>query len=186
VNGAIPENTYRKIRFNINTPNTYLYRYRNCRKNDTWEKGEPRPKSANASLSGLHGAIGLLLSAPFESPSMGVVLLDSQFRFRAINEALATMNGLPLSGYIGKKLRYALGSSARKVEGFVGQVLFTSEPIFNQVLSAKLPGRRDVGHWVETCLPIRDLENRVTQVAAFAVELTELRNLQVFTESRDR
>jgi DNA-binding NarL/FixJ family response regulator len=42
-----------------------------------------------------------------------------------------------------------------------------------------LPGRQEVGHWVETYLPIRDLENRVTQVAAFVVELTGLRNLEV-------
>jgi DNA-binding NarL/FixJ family response regulator len=32
---------------------------------------------------------------------------------------------------------------------------------------------------VETYLPIRDLENRVTQVAVFVVELTGLRNLEV-------
>jgi len=110
---------------------------------------------------------------------MGVALLDSQFRFRAINEALAAMNGLPVSSHIGKKLRYALGSTAAKVEGLARQVLETGEPIFNRELTAKLPSRLEVGHWVETYLPIRDLENRVTQVAVFVVELTGLRNLEV-------
>jgi DNA-binding CsgD family transcriptional regulator len=142
-------------------------------------KGKPRPKSQDVLLSKGHEAIGPLLPALFESPVMGVALLDSQFRFRAINEALAAMNGLPVSRHIGKKLRYALGSSAPKVEGFVGQVFETGEPILNQVLTAKLPGRLQVGHWVETCLPIRDLENRVTQVAVFAIELTGTRNLEV-------
>jgi DNA-binding CsgD family transcriptional regulator len=110
---------------------------------------------------------------------MGVALLDAQMRFRAINRALAAMNGLPVSSHIGKKLRYALGSSAPKVESPVRQVLETGEPIFNRDLTAKLPSRLEVGHWVETYLPIRDLENRVTQVAVFAVELTGLRNLEV-------
>lgn len=32
---------------------------------------------------------------------------------------------------------------------------------------------------METYLPIRDLENRVTQVAALAVEVTGLKNLEV-------
>jgi len=122
--------------------------------------------------------MGPLLPALFESPVMGVALLDSQFRFRAINGALAAMNGLPVSSHIGKKLRYALGSSAPKVEGLVRQVLETGEPIFNRDLTAKLPSRLEVGHWVESYLPIRDLENRVTQVAVFAVELTGLRNLE--------
>jgi hypothetical protein len=122
-----------------------------------------------------------LLPALFESPVMGVALLDSQYRFRAINGALATMNGFPVSsaGHIGKKLRYVLGNSAPEVEGLVRQVIETGELIFNRELPAKSPTRLDVGHWVETYLPIRDLENRVTQVAAFVVELTRLRNLDV-------
>jgi PAS domain-containing protein len=93
-------------------------------------------------MANVHGAIGALLPALFESPVMGVALLDSQFRFRAINGALAAMNGLPVSSHIGKKLRYALGSSAPMVEGPVRQVLQTGEPIFNRDLTAKLPGRK--------------------------------------------
>ena len=68
--------------------------------------------------------------------------------FRAINGALAAMNGRPVSSHMGKKLRYALGSSAPKVEGPVRQVLETGEPIFNRDLTAKLPGRLEVGLWV--------------------------------------
>ena len=136
-------------------------------------------KSPDVLLSKVHGAIGPLLPALFESPVMGVAVLDAQFRFGAINEALAAMNGLPVSSHIGKKLRYVLGSSAPEVEDLVRQVVETGEPIFNRELTAKLPSRMEVGHWVETYLPIRDLENRVTQVAAFVVELTGLRNLEI-------
>jgi hypothetical protein len=62
------------------------------------------------------------------------------------------MNGLPVASHIGKKLRCVLGSSAPEVEGFVRQVLETGEPIFNRNLTAKLPSRQEVGHWVETYL----------------------------------
>ena len=139
---------------------------------------KPRVKSSDVLLSNAHGAMGPLLPALFESPVMGVALLDGQFRFRAINGALAAMNGLPVSSHIGKKLRYVLGSSAPTVESLVRQVLETGEPIFNRDLTAKLPTREEVGYWVETYLPIRDLENRVTQVAAFVVELTGFKNLE--------
>jgi DNA-binding CsgD family transcriptional regulator len=142
-------------------------------------KGKPNLKSPEVLLPNVEGAIGPLLPALFESPVMGVALLDAQFRFRAINGALAAMNGLPVSSHMGKKLRYALGSSAPKVEAPVRQVLETGDPIFNRELTAKLPGRMEIGHWVETYLPVRDLENRVTQVAALVVELTGLRNLEV-------
>jgi DNA-binding CsgD family transcriptional regulator len=140
-------------------------------------KRVPRQKSAFV-LSNTHRTLGPLLPALFESPVMGVALLDSQFRFRAINAALAAMNALPVSNHIGKKLRYVLGSSAPLVEDMVQQVLETGEPIFNRELTAKLPGREDVGRWIETYLPVRDVENRVTEVAAFVVELTGVRNLE--------
>jgi DNA-binding CsgD family transcriptional regulator/PAS domain-containing protein len=141
-------------------------------------KGRRGLKSPDVSLSNVHGALGPLLPALFESSVMGVALIDPQNRFRAINGALAAMNGLPVSSHIGKKLRYALGSSAPLVEDMVRQVVETGEPIFNRDLTAKLPGREEVGRWVETYLPIRDLENRVTQVAAFVVELSGLKNLE--------
>jgi DNA-binding CsgD family transcriptional regulator len=141
-------------------------------------KNKTRLKSPDVLPSNVQGAIGPLLPALFESPVMGVALLDSQMRYRAINEALAAMNGLPVSSHIGKKLRHILGSSTPTVENLVRQVLETGEPIFNRDLKVKLPTREEVGHWIETYLPIRDLENRVTQVAVFAVELTGVRNLE--------
>ena len=140
---------------------------------------KPRVKCSDVLLSNVHGAMGPLLPALFESPVMGVALLDGQFRFQAINGALAAMNGFPVSSHIGKKLRFVLGSSAATVEGIVRQVLDTGEPIYNLEVKAKLPTRLEVGHWVETYLPIRDVENRVTQVAAFVVELTGFKNFEV-------
>jgi hypothetical protein len=142
------------------------------------ENVKPRMKSSDVLLSNAHGAMGPLLPALFESPVMGVALLDGQFRFRAINGALAAMNGFPVSSHIGKKLRFVLGSCAPSVESLVRQVLETGEPIFNRDLTAKLPSREEVGHWVETYLQIRDLENRVTQVAAFVVEMTGFKNFE--------
>jgi DNA-binding CsgD family transcriptional regulator len=109
---------------------------------------------------------------------VGVAVLDSRIRFHAINEALAGMNGLPASNHIGKKLSYVLGSAAPRIEGLMKQVLESGEPITDLELTAKLPGRPEAGHWLETYLPIRDAHNRVTQVAALVVELTDRRNLE--------
>jgi hypothetical protein len=63
-------------------------------------KGKPRLKAPDALLSDMHGAIGPLLPALFESPVMGVALLDRQFRFRAINGALAAMKAFPFQAIL--------------------------------------------------------------------------------------
>jgi len=56
-------------------------------------KGKRRLKSPDEVLLNVDGTISPLLAALFESPVMGVALLNSQFRIRAINAALA-MNGV--------------------------------------------------------------------------------------------
>ncbi len=70
-----------------------------------------------------------LLSALFHSSMVGVGILDRQFRFRAINDALASMNGIPASEHIGKTIYAVLGSAAAKVQPAFQQVFESGEPI---------------------------------------------------------
>jgi DNA-binding NarL/FixJ family response regulator len=96
-------------------------------------------------------------------------------RFRAINGALATMNGMPAHRHIGKKLRYVLGATARQVEIATDQVVHTGEPVSLE-LTAQLPLRTGMGHWLESFLPILDVHGRVTQVAAVILEISAKKN----------
>ena len=63
---------------------------------------KPRVKSSDVLLSNAHGAMGPLLPALFESPVMGVALLDVQFRFRAINGALAARTAFQFRAISGR------------------------------------------------------------------------------------
>lgn len=142
-------------------------------------KTQGSPGSLKALLAHENVAISPLLPTLFASSVMGVALLDSQIRFQAVNGALAAMNGFPAAAHIGKKLRYVLGSSTSKIETVMRQVLDTGAPVSNVELKAKIPGRLEKGHWIQSFLPVRDVHNRVTQVASLVVELTELEKLQV-------
>jgi len=115
------------------------------------------------------------LPAFFVSPVVGVAVLDSGMRFRAINRALAGMNGMPAHRHIGNKLRYVLGAAARQVENATDQVVQTGEQVSLE-LTAQLPFRNGMGHWMESFLPITDVNGRVTQVAAIILEISEKRN----------
>jgi DNA-binding NarL/FixJ family response regulator len=114
--------------------------------------------------------------ALFASPVIGVGVLDDQMKFCAINDALASMNGVPAEKHIGRKVRYVLGAVAPAVEAAVDQVLQSRKSTALN-LSAKLPAREGLGHWVEHYFPVRDVQGRVTQVAALIVEITGPRNL---------
>jgi len=118
-----------------------------------------------------------LLAAYFRSSSVGLAILNQEFRFIAINDALAVMNGLPAAEHLGKTLREVLGTVADLVEPHLQRVFSTREPANVQV-SATLPTRIDPGHWIAHYLPIADVNGQVTRVAVVVVETTEQKKLE--------
>jgi PAS domain S-box-containing protein len=115
------------------------------------------------------------LSTLFTSPVVGVAVLDKQMRYRAVNGALAAMNGISATRHVGRKLRHVLGGAASKAEAATDQVLYGGEPVSVDV-TAKLPSRAGLGHWKVSFFPIRDPEGRVVQVAGVVLEITEKKN----------
>src|SRR5260370_12265865 len=97
-----------------------------------------------------------LLIALFHSSMVGVGILDRQFRFRAINDALASMNGIPASEHIGKTIHAVLGSAAAKVQPAFEHVFASGEMVSNFEVTAELPSRRGKGHWNANYFPIKD------------------------------
>jgi len=120
---------------------------------------------------------GPLLSTLFASPVVGVAVLDSQMRFRAINAPLATMNGMPATRHAGRKLRHVLGGAATTLECAADQVIQTGRPVSLE-LTATLPRRSRQGHWFESLFPIPDVKGRVAHVAAVVLEITEKKDLE--------
>jgi DNA-binding CsgD family transcriptional regulator/PAS domain-containing protein len=121
--------------------------------------------------------VGLIIPTLFTSPFVGIALLDERMRYRVVNEALAAMNGLPAKAHTDQPLQYALGSAARKVAEVMDRVLETREPVGNFDLIAKLPGRLDTAHWIESYVPLRDNHGQRT-VAVIVLEVTERTMLQ--------
>jgi PAS domain S-box-containing protein len=119
-----------------------------------------------------------LLIALFHSSMVGVGILDRQFRFRAINDALASMNGIPASEHIGKTIHAVLGSAAAKVQPAFEHVFTSGEPVSNFEVTAELPSRRAKGHWNANYFPIRDHAGEVQRVGAVVLELTHRKDLQ--------
>jgi PAS domain-containing protein len=79
-----------------------------------------------------------LLAAYFKSSTVGLGIVDSEFRYVAINDALAPINGIPATDHLGKTGRDVLGNIADQVEPAFQRVLTTREPVHFE-LSATLP-----------------------------------------------
>jgi formate hydrogenlyase transcriptional activator len=112
-----------------------------------------------------------LLAAYFSSSTVGLAIFDPQLRYIAVNDALAEINGVPASDHLGKTPPEILGGVAEVVEPGLRRVIATREPVSLEI-SATLPTRKDVGHWVVHYLPIQDETGSVTRIGAVVVEIT--------------
>jgi formate hydrogenlyase transcriptional activator len=118
------------------------------------------------------------LSAYLNSAAVGLCILDSDLRYVAINDTLASMNGLSASEHLRKSVREVLGDLAAPLETEVQRVLSTGEPVLNFQLSGSLPTRKEIGYWQEHYLPIKNEAGTVTQICVVVVETTEPKMLE--------
>jgi len=119
-----------------------------------------------------------LFALYFNSPAVGVCILDSELRILAINHKLAGINGIPAADSLGKTVREIMGEVASLVEPQLQRVLSTGEPILNFEASGKFPGRADAGHWIGHHFPIKDADGIVTRIGVIVIETTEHKKLE--------
>jgi formate hydrogenlyase transcriptional activator len=118
-----------------------------------------------------------LLAAYFSSSTVGLCVLDTNFRYIAINNTLARMNRVPAADHLGKTVREVLGGFADKIEPYLRHVLSTKEPVSFEV-SETLPTREEPGRWIVHCLPILDDTGAVNRIGAVVVEITAQKKLE--------
>ena len=123
-----------------------------------------------------------LLTDHFSSSTIGLGIVDSDFRYLAINDALASMNGMPASEHMGKTVREVLGEFADIAEPKLRHVLTTGESLHFEIASSLLR-RTEPGHWLLHYLPIRDVNGAITRIAVVIVEISAQRKLQESAQS---
>jgi len=118
------------------------------------------------------------LAALLSSSTVGVAVFDRQLRFQTINNALASMNGLPGEAHLGKTSHHVLGTAAKKIEAALDHVFVTGDPLSNFELTARLPTRSETGHWIENYYPIKAASGKVLQVGVIVLEVTKRKNVE--------
>jgi PAS domain S-box-containing protein len=119
-----------------------------------------------------------LLEAFSSTPRVGFAVFDNQLRYQAINQALVEINGMPAEAHLGKTVRKVFGDAiAERVEPAFERVLATGQRLQFEI-TAKLPSRAEVSHWVNNCVPLRDTAGRVTKLGVVIVEVTNRKRLE--------
>src|SRR6202021_3133400 len=124
-----------------------------------------------------------LLAAFFGASNVGFCIVDRDLSYLAINNALATINGMPAAGHLSRTVSEIFGGFAAKIEPNFRRVLATGQPILNLEVSGVLPSRVEVGHGMAHDFPILDQNGHVKQVGALVVDTTKPKVLEQETET---
>lgn len=110
----------------------------------------------------------------FRASHIGVAICDRHLRYRAINQALARMNGPSIKEHLGQTVDSILGESSRGVKPLLEKVLSSGSPVYGVEIRANLPRRRLPGFWIADYLPIRSERSETIGVFALVSEIPRL------------
>ena len=123
-----------------------------------------------------------LLQAFSRTSAIGFAILDNRLRYQAINNPLASINGIAPKAHLGFSVRELFGELSRKTaEPSYRRVLRLGETSHFEVKNAVLPRRAGSRYWaLNTNFPIVDHAGRIQQIGVVVLEVTQQRKLQVF------
>ncbi len=111
------------------------------------------------------------LETLYRTAPLGLGQLDAELRYVRVNEALASMNGVPAEAHLGRPTWQVVPDLRERIEPLLLQVLATGEPITGVALSgqtAAAPGMtRD---WVAQYYPVRDPATQAVASIGIMVE----------------
>ncbi len=109
---------------------------------------------------------------------IGVALLSADFRFRAVNDCIAQMNGMAAEAHPGRSVREVLGNLAELVESQLARVIRTGKAVQHHEFSAILPGRANTGEWIGHYFPIKDSNSQIVLIGVILVQTSQQQKLE--------
>jgi transcriptional regulator with PAS, ATPase and Fis domain len=140
-------------------------------------KRRDEPLGSEPGLGAVKRLTAQLAAAFSKTSAVALAIFDNQLRFRAINNAMAAINGVPAESLIEKTIREIIGDAAPEPEVRLRRVLAAGETPPVEV-SMKLPTRTEPGYWIVKNFIIKGRSGRLTQIASLAVEVSDNRNLE--------
>ena len=117
------------------------------------------------------------VEAIYATAPVGLCFVDTDLRYRSINERLAEMNGKPVKDHIGRTLREVVPDIADAAEPYYRGVIETGVPILN-IESSMVARSGAVQHFIVSYYPIKDREGRVLGVNVVVMEITQRKTIE--------
>jgi PAS domain S-box-containing protein len=110
-------------------------------------------------------------------------IIDAEFRYQYVNEALAQLNCVPAAAHIGRRTSEVVPDVAARMEPVVRGVLETGEAVIALEATGFIEGQKR--HAMISFYPVRTGE-RITGVAFTVVDITERKERELALETANR
>ncbi|CAN7386393.1 PAS domain-containing protein [Pseudoduganella sp. LjRoot289] len=117
-----------------------------------------------------------LLENVYASAPVGLSFVDLDLRIVMINEYLAAINGIPVSGHIGRSFGDVIRDDQVRldVERDYRKVIASGEALTGIELTGTAPGRPDdVRHWLSGYFPVRAPDGRLIGITGLLLDITQ-------------
>jgi PAS domain S-box-containing protein len=113
-----------------------------------------------------------LLDTLFSSAPIGLAYMDTDLRFLRVNDALATINGVPAADHIGRALPDVLPHLAPTVVDSLRSVMESGEPIANVEVQGETPSRSGERTFLAGYYPVYDSDGEPLGVGSVIVDIS--------------
>ncbi|TAF09825.1 MAG: diguanylate cyclase [Nostocales cyanobacterium] len=115
------------------------------------------------------------LDAFFSSASIGMSIIDHEFKYVRVNETLAEINNKSVVDHLGKKIHEILPFLGAEIENHCQQVITTGEPLINQEISIVVDKELGIYKtWLASYFPIFDPKNIPFQLGILVMEISDV------------
>ncbi|GAB4354830.1 MAG: hypothetical protein Fur0042_23970 [Cyanophyceae cyanobacterium] len=120
-----------------------------------------------------------LLNSLVENAPVGIAILDRQFRFLQVNQAIADMDGWAIEDHPGRALRDIAPEVADHLEPILQRILETGEPANNIEIQGSVATAPDQSRsWLASYFPIGFGDGRIDSLGGIIVETTHQRQVE--------
>src|SRR5580698_8682769 len=122
----------------------------------------------------------------YDTAPIGLAFLSPDCHYLQINQRLTEICGISVEDHLGRSVRDCVPALADAVEGIVGSIMKTGEPVIGVEVAGQRADQADERFWITYWHPLRSPSGEVVGVNVAAEEITERKRAEAVLAANDK